>query len=161
MELLRSIEHSQFSEWVLSSGSLLAYPAILFLHTMGMATVVGLNAGMDLRILGVAPEMPVAPMERWFPLMSIGFWVNAVYGTALLLVDASAKLANPVFYIKMLFIALALIDLRLLRKRVFDNSAGGPAPIDGGARFLAASSLLLWMAAITAGRLLAYLGPVK
>src|SRR6185295_15749024 len=94
MDILRTIEQSSFSQWVVGSSSVLAYPSILLLHTIGMGVVVGISAGIDLRILGLAPAMPLAPMERYFPLLWVGFWVNAITGTILLAADATTKFTN-------------------------------------------------------------------
>src|SRR3989442_14965572 len=117
MDFLRLIEQSSFSQWVTGSSSVFAFPSILLLHTIGMGVVVGVNAGLDLRILGLAPALPLAPLEKFFPLLWAGFWVNAITGTILLAADATTKMMNPDFYVKMGFIALALINLSLLRKR--------------------------------------------
>jgi hypothetical protein len=65
-----------------------------------------------------------------------------------------------VFWVKMVFIILALVNLRLLRKRVFDDPDLDMRPLGSQARLLAATSLVLWIGATTAGRLMAYLGPV-
>src|SRR2546423_12650077 len=105
MDFLRTIEQSNFSQWVVGSSSVFAFPSILLLHTIGMGVVVGISAGIDLRILGLAPALPLAPLERFFPLLWVGFWVNAVTGTVLLAADATTKMANPDFYVKMGFIA--------------------------------------------------------
>jgi hypothetical protein len=161
MDFLRWLEQTGFSTWVLSSGSLWAYPTILFLHTIGMATVVGVSAGIDLRILGFAPEVPLAPMTRFFPVMWAGFGINAVSGTALLIADATTKLTNPVFFVKIVFIALALINLRLVRTHVFGDPLIDKSPLAMNAKILAVTSLIFWLGAITAGRLMAYLGPVS
>ena len=161
MDFLVWLEQSGFSTWVRESSSVWAYPTILFLHTIGMATVVGVNAGIDLRILGFAPELPVAPMTRLFPLMWAGFGINAVSGTALLIADATTKLTSPVFYIKMGFIALALIDLRLLKTHVFGDALVDKRPLSAQAKILAVTSLVFWVGVITAGRLMAYIGPVS
>jgi len=74
MDFLSFIEHTSFSQWVVGSSSVLAYPSILLLHTIGMGVVVGISAGIDLRVLGLAPAVPLAPLERFFPLLWIGFW---------------------------------------------------------------------------------------
>src|SRR6476619_298234 len=84
MDLLRYLEQSSFSQWVVGSSSVLAFPSILLLHTIGMGVVVGINAGIDLRILGLAPALPLAPMEKFFPLLWVGFYVNATTGLILL-----------------------------------------------------------------------------
>jgi hypothetical protein len=65
-----------------------------------------------------------------------------------------------VFYVKMVLVALALVNLQLLKKQVFREGADS-APLPPNARMLAVTSLLLWVAATTAGRLMAYLGPVS
>ena len=80
---------------------------------------------------------------------------------ALLIADASTKLASPVFYIKMIFVALALVNLPLLKTRVFGDPQIDERPLPSSARLLAITSLILWIAATTAGRLMAYLGPVS
>jgi hypothetical protein len=159
MDFLLWLEQSGFATWVRESSSLWAYPTVLFLHTIGLATVVGVSAGIDLRILGVAPELPLAPMTRLFPIIWAAFGINAVSGITLLIADATTKLANPVFYIKMIFIALALVNLRLLKTRVFGDPLIDQGPLSVNAKRLAATSLIFWLGATIAGRLMAYIGP--
>jgi hypothetical protein len=60
----------------------------------------------------------------------------------------------------MLFVALALINLQLLKKRVFTDPGMDTNPISTQAQMLAWSSLLFWVAATTTGRLMAYITPV-
>jgi hypothetical protein len=161
MQLLASLENSAFGTWVRESSSLWAYPTILFMHTVGLGFLVGLNVAIDLRILGVARKLPLAPFERFYRVMWLAFWINTLSGTALLVADATTKLTNRVFYIKMGCILFAVISMVLIRRRVFRDEAidrGGLAP---SARALAAMSLVLWAGAITAGRLMAYFGPVS
>ena len=159
MRLLDVIENLGFSVWVRESGSLWSYPTIIFLHSLGLAFVVGLNAAIDLRLLGCAPRLPIAPMKRLFPVIWAGFWVNALSGIALLMADAGTMLVSPIFYTKLALIALAISNMAFIERRVFrdDGPAGDRVP--AGAKVLAAASLVLWMGAITAGRLTAYLGP--
>ncbi len=161
MEFLRFIEHTSFSQWVTGSSSVLAFPTILLLHTIGMGVVVGINAGIDLRILGLAPALPLAPMEKFFPLLWIGFWMNALTGVILLAADATTKMMNPDFYVKMGFIALAIINLRMIRNRVFRDPFIDKKPMTPDAKVLAVTSMIFWLGAITAGRLMAYVGPVS
>jgi hypothetical protein len=161
MDFLRVIEQSSFSQWVVTSSSVLAYPTILLLHTVGMGVVVGISAGIDLRILGLAPALPLAPLEKFFPLLWVGFWVNAVTGLALLAADATTKFSNIDFYVKMVFIAAAVVTLQMIRKRVFRDPLVDKKPFSSDAKILAIISIICWVGAITAGRLLGYLGPVS
>ena len=161
MSFLLSLENSAFGTWVRESSSLWAYPTILFLHTVGLGFLVGLNAAIDLRVLGVARRMPLAPIEAFYKIMWAAFWINALSGTALLVADATTKLMNPVFYIKMIFVALAVINMAALRRRVFRRAATDAAGVAGFARALAVTSLIFWSGAIAAGRLMAYFGPVS
>ena len=158
MTLLTSLEQSAFCAWVRESGSLFAYPGILFLHTLGLAMLVGPNAAIDLRILGVGPELSLSPMKSLLRLMWTGFWINAVTGSILLVSDASTKLANPAFAVKMVLIALAMIDVFLIKRFVFSTAAPEPQRARPLVKVLAIVSLVLWTGAITAGRLMAYFG---
>lgn len=159
MDLLLRLDHSSFSLWVKQSGSLFAFPGILLLHTIGMALVVGIIGGIDLRILGFAAAVPLAPMQRFLPIVWVGLGINAVSGVIMLIADASNKLANPDFWIKMVFIAFAVINLRMIQLRVFGDPHLDQKPLSARAQILAATSLFFWLGAITAGRLLAYVGP--
>ena len=158
MNFLHMIEESGFSTWVRESPSIWAFPVILLIHTLGMGFIVGVSAGIDLRILGMAPALRLAPMEKYLPILWFGFWTNAITGTMLLVADASMKLTNPDFYVKMAFIALSLINLSMIRKHVFRDPQIETGKFSSKARFLAWTSLFCWLVVITSGRLLAYVG---
>ena len=158
MGLLQQIEGSGFSQWVRQSGSLWAFPGILLAHTYGMGVMVGLIAGIDLKILGLMPALPLAPLQKFLPLVWLAFWVNAITGTILLAADATPKLTNPDFGVKMAFIALAVVNQRMIQTRVFGRPGLDERPLPSSAKRLAVISLVCWLGAITAGRLLAYVG---
>jgi hypothetical protein len=162
MHFLSSLEHSAFGTWVREAPTIWAYATILFLHTVGLGFVVGVNVAIDLRILGVARQMPLAPMRRLFPWMWAGFIVNALSGIALLIADATTKLANPVFLVKMAFITLGVVNMAWSKRKLFDDPVALERyPASSHARRVAIVSLILWIGATTAGRLMGYLGPVS
>jgi len=161
IDVLTSLEQWQFSKWLLGSDSLFAYPAFLFMHTVGMATVAGINAAIDLRLLGLAPGVPIKPLERLYPIMWWGFGVNLITGTALVIADASTKLTNWDFYVKMVFVFGGVAVLRVMRNRVFGYPALDKEPLPASAKPLAWISLACWVGAVTSGRLLAYVGPLS
>lgn len=123
MEILAAIHDTAFSTWVRESNSLFAFTGLLFLHAVGLAFAVGVSAVIGLRILGVAPRLPLAPMEKLFPVIWVGFWINALSGVPILMANADQDLINPVFYAKMLFIALAVVSVRQVKSQVFRDAA--------------------------------------
>jgi hypothetical protein len=157
MDFLARVQGSAVSQWIAGSESLLAYPTILTLHTVGMAIVVGTCAVMALRVLGVASEMPLSGFRHASRLVWSGFTVNATTGVGLFAMDAVHKASQPVFFVKLTLIALALVCYAQLRRRVFASPAAGEVRIGTAAKALAFVSLILWTGATVAGRLMAYL----
>ena len=152
--LLVWLESSALSEWVVGSDSILAFPGILALHAIGMAFAAGLAAVLDLRILGVARAVPLTAFRRFLPVLWAGFWLNAASGVLLLVGYPTKALTNPVFYLKLLLIGVAM-TLLVRMVRLIDRGAATP-DLSQQLRRLAIASLVCWSGAITAGRLLAY-----
>ena len=160
-EFFEWLEQTQFSQWVVSSPSIWAYPTILFLHSVGMITVVGVCAAIDIRLLGAAPRIPIRPLERLYPIMWLGFALTALTGLTLTIADATTKLYNPDFWVKMVFVLASVWLLHRIRQSVFKKPGIDQTSVPSSARLLAWASLICWFAAIVTGRLLAYLGPVS
>jgi hypothetical protein len=150
------LESTAFSTWMRESPSVFAFPAILSCHTVGMGLVAGINAVLAFRILGVAPVVPLREMKRFMPVMWFGFWLNAISGVALLIAYPTKALTNPVFYLKLALIALAVWLASLIGRRLFGDSTPSDAAPSIVVKRLAAASIACWAGAITAGRLLAY-----
>ncbi|MEE2635965.1 MAG: hypothetical protein VYE68_01875 [Acidobacteriota bacterium] len=148
------LEATAFSTWMRESTSVFAFPIILALHTIGLAILVGLTAAFDLRLLGVAARIPLGEFRRYIPLMWLGLWVNVVTGLALLAAYPTKALTNPVFYLKLGLVGAALWLLRVLLDGVRDGATVTLPPTRS--KRLAIASLVFWVGAITAGRLLAY-----
>jgi len=154
------VESTALSQWVVGSPSMFAFPGILTLHAIGMGFAVGISAALDLRILGVAPNVPISELRRFLPVLWAGFWLNAVSGVLLLIGYPTKALTNPVFYLKLTLIGVAMVLLVRISRIVFFGRGGALAPpdpsISSRLRNLAIASLVCWTGAITAGRLLAY-----
>jgi hypothetical protein len=149
------VEMSAVSVFIRESASLWVFPFILILHTWGLAFLVGANVAIDVRALGVALAVPFWSLDRYYRVMWVGFWINAVSGVLLLIAYPTKALTNPIFYVKLVMIAVALVLARQIR--VYLRAQLGP---DGTARMVPASlaiaSLACWVIAIFAGRFLAY-----
>jgi hypothetical protein len=157
MAWLQAIENSSWAVWLKASPSFWGYPMLLFLHTLGISFSAGPSVAIDLRILGLARRLPLAPLDAFFKVIWIAFAVNAASGLVLFASDATAKLANPAYLVKMLFVAAAAGVTVAIRKRVF---TGANSPLEdavgGAGRWLAVGSIVCWFGAITAGRFIAY-----
>lgn len=151
------IQSTGMHQWIATSPSWFVYPPILALHSMGMAIIAGGSTVISLRILGAARDLPLAPMERFFPFIWLGFWVNAISGVGLFITDPE-KLVNWDIWIKFAFLALALVTLRMLRAEAFGHSNPAREPLSPRSKVLAGALILFWAGTIWAGRFSAYIG---
>ena len=155
LDFLASLESTEFASWLRESGSIWAYPAVLTLHTLGLGVLVGASTVIDLRLLGAAPQIPIEPLRRLFPIMWAGFWVNAISGVLLFITDATTKGTTTVFMAKLGIIVLAVIVLTTIKRSTFGhNPLSSKTPMS--VKALAVASLMLWLAAIITGRYMAY-----
>ena len=152
MGWLQSLESSSWSIWLKESPSIWGYPTLLFFHTLGIAFSAGPSVAIDLRILGFARRLPLPPLDAFFKVIWIAFAVNAASGAVLFASDATAKLTNPAFIVKMTCVLLAIVITVMIRRRVFGDSQNNA----GTSRYLAVASIICWFGAITAGRFIAY-----
>lgn len=155
--MLEAIENSAFATFVRESPSLFGYTAVLSLHAIGLAILVGVSTVVALRLLGKAREMPLNAVGKLYPLMYTGFWVNALSGLALLSANATNMLTMVMFYLKMAFIVGAVVLLTRIRSTVFSEAALASGVEDESRnRRLAQGLLACWIGAIISGRLTGY-----
>jgi hypothetical protein len=157
MNWIDALENSGFAVWVRESPSIFAFTTVLALHAIGLAIIVGLNVVVALRLLGYVPEIPVAKLKQLYPWMYVGFTINLLSGGSLMIANLRGELENWMFLTKLGLIALAMINMEIMRTRVFED----PAVVTGDAlprtaRLFAISSLVLWSLAMIAGRLTSY-----
>jgi len=147
------IEDTAFSSYLREAPSVFVFPAMLVLHALGMALLVGAHAAIAVRVLGVAPRVPLPEMAKFVTVAWTGLAVNIFSGVLLLIAYPTKALTNPLFYVKMSLILLSLFLFAALSKRIFTAPREG-APLR--ARQLAAALLFTWASTIAAGRFLAY-----
>ena len=156
LSIFKAIEETGLSIWIRESDSVFSFWFILSVHAIGMGLLVGASVLIGLRILGLAPDLPLAPLERFYRFIWVGFWIQVVSGILLLIGYPTKSLTNPLFYVKLTLIGLAMASMQMLRNRVFADSSLSEAAMMAKGRVFAVSSLIFWVGAITAGRLLAY-----
>lgn len=144
------MEGTAIAAWTRESPSLWAYPTILTLHSFGLGIVVGGSLAIDFRLLGWARSIPVAALTPVVRIIWWAFAVNATSGFLLFMADATTKATQPVFLVKLTCILLALLVTVAIARRMRDAPDAPVGP------FLPIASVLLWLGAITAGRLMAY-----
>ncbi len=153
---LARLEDSALSLYVREAPSIaFGFPGILVLHTLGMGFLAGIAIALSLRLLGVARGVNVSLFERFLPLFAVALTVNVVSGVLLLIGYPTKALTNPVFYLKLGFVAVGLLILQFLRREVFGKGLSFE-PFPQRVLILAVASILCWIGAITSGRLLAY-----
>jgi hypothetical protein len=133
------------------------YPAVEILHILGFVVLVGSISALDLRLLGLARAIPIQPMAQFLlPLSRFGFLLAASMGLLLFSADAAHVVRNPAFQTKVLLIAAALVNIVIAHAGPWRRVAHWRAEASAGAKVTALASLLLWLSAICAGRLIAY-----
>ena len=135
-----------------------AMPTVLTLHTTGMAVLVGASWVLDLRLLGINRNVPLSAYRWVFRAVAIGLIVNLITGVLLFMKNATTWGTALPFLAKMAFVVASAATILPIRTYVL-NSGAGPSEISDRARMLAIASIVAWTAAVTAGRLLAYLVP--
>jgi len=160
MAFLEWLEQLSYSTWVRESPSLLAFPALLFIHTLGMSLVAGGSGVIAMGVLGLWPKTALKPLEKLYPVIWFGFWINLFTGVSIFLKDASIYGRNPDYWLKMAFVAAGVWLISVTRKQIFGDPGLDSHPVSGKAKQLAWASIICWFLAIVSGRLIAYVGPV-
>lgn len=152
--IFNTIEQTALSRWIRYSPSIFGFYFILLCHTIGLSLLVGANAVVDLRILGVASGLPLKPMKQLFGFMWAGLAINVTTGLLLLTGYPTKALTDLDFYVKISFITLAVLTMRKIYVRVFSDPSLSEVDMISKGKTMATLSLVLWIGAISAGRML-------
>jgi hypothetical protein len=175
--LLEAIQNTRLADWVRVSEW--GYPIILTLHSVGLAMVVGTLFVIDLRLLGVAKSLPMRALKPLMLLVWLGFTLNLLTGLALFTADADKFYHSPAFRLKICSVIVGVALAVYLNAKAIGAIDGAPTTIAAGtagvpgaagrawmavndgavpraAKLLACASILVWLAAISLGRYVAY-----
>ena len=136
------------------------YGIVNLIHILGVASLFGAVLVLDLRLLGAWRSISLAAITTpTVPMATIGFGVAATSGLGLLATKATEYVGNPFIYIKFSAIALGLLNVIILnflsawkthKMRALSTHEQSQLATAGGI------SLLCWLTAITAGRMIGY-----
>ena len=137
------------SEWIVSHP--LAYPSLEVVHIVGIALLLGNLVLLELRVWGFGSELPLLPLARLALRLSLaGFALIVVSGVLMLAGQWSELLANRVFVLKMMLVALGGLNA------LWFHARDSLQRLDGTARLQTVVSMGLWLAVIICGRWIAY-----
>ncbi len=141
--------------------STLTYPLVNAAHIIGLALLFGSIFGLDLRLLGFWPSIPIEPLSRILLPVAIGGLVTALLTGGLLFSVHAVKYAGMgVFQIKLLLLLTAIANALLLHRTLAWRSATAAqaAARDPALRVKigALFSMILWVSVIICGRMIAY-----
>lgn len=145
---------------VMRESGVWTYGLVNLIHILGIASLFGAVLVLDLRLLGVWRKVALPAITRpTVPVAATGFAIAASSGLCLLATKATEYVGNPFLYIKFPAIALALVNIGVLRcvpawKQ--HNSRDLSPREQKTLAFFGGISLACWVTAITAGRMIGY-----
>lgn len=147
---LQLLEHTSWAEAIRQS--IWLYPCLEIVHIVGIVLLVGPAFIFDLRLLGFSKHLPVDGLGHLLLSWSVrGLLLVIPSGILLFITNASTLGYDPVFWTKMILLILAACNVL-----VFRSLRNGGAASLAAVKVIAMLSLLLWIAIIACGRLLAY-----
>jgi len=154
-KIVRQFEPSpgKFAELMTASKWWWAF--MMDLHFVGLVLLIGTVGILNLRMLGFAKQIPIAPLHRLVPWAMVGFGLNLVTGVLAFTGMDQYYTYNWAFWIKMLAIMLLGLNVAAFYLTGAFQSVEGLGPGDDApplAKFIAGTSLFLWFAVITLGR---------
>jgi hypothetical protein len=155
MSFLEWLETTSVAEWGMAS--LIGYPLIITMHSIGLALMVGPVILLDLRFLGYFKRISFEYFGRILILSWIGFAFSFVSGIILFTMYATEYASHVWFLTKITLVVLGAVatayqhSMILKQAHVWEESS---APILMAR--IAQASIVFWAGVIVAGRLIAY-----
>ncbi|WOD11458.1 DUF2214 domain-containing protein [Pseudomonas sp. NyZ704] len=144
------------AEWLRRSN--LAYLLVNAAHIAGLGMLLGSIITLDMRLLGLFRQAPLQPLAQVLSRTAAGGLVFAIItGTWLFLVNAPEYVGNNAFLSKLLLVSLAVANATFLHSRRHWALALQEGEPNLPVRIHALLSLLLWPAALVAGRWIGFL----
>jgi hypothetical protein len=156
MEFLAMAAETPLARALITSSTL--YLLVNAAHILGIGMLFGGILALDLRLLGLAPVVPLAVVAPYLSrLAGAGVLIAIVTGLCLFSVRPLEYARNPAFLAK-----LGLLALGLLNVAVVHFNSGWRTVLSGAAptaalRISAVFSIVIWIGAVIAGRWIGFL----
>ena len=129
------------------------------LHFIGLVLLVGTIGLFNLRVLGFAKQVPIAPLNKLVPWGIAGFGINLLTGLLAFIGMPTFYTHDIAFVVKIVAVLLAVTTLFYQMSTFRDCEAVGPGQdAPPRAKSIAGISLVLWFAVIVLGR---YIQPLQ
>jgi len=156
MGFLETLEATAFAKWVLIS--MLGFPTLIALHSIGMGVAVGLSLIVTMRLNRVITGIDARLLPRLLTLAVSGFVLNLVTGLALFVSRGTEYIASGIFLLKMLFVIVSAAILFWLRRQlIVAAQMTDVRTADHRAKQMSVVFTVTWFCAVITGRLIAYL----
>jgi hypothetical protein len=140
-------------------GSIWLYPIVEIFHIFGFVILVGAAVMFDLRVLGLSRNISVQALGRHLLRWSVsGLLLVVPAGLMMFSAHPHDFASNGVFLLKLGLIGTAGLNAALFHVGVYRSVTrwDKEIPAPGVAKMQAMLSIVLWIAVISCGRLLAY-----
>jgi len=156
MEFLAPLAETPLARALIASPTL--YLLVNAAHILGIAILFGAILALDLCLLGLTPSVPLSAVAPYLSRLSgVGVLIAILTGLCLFSVRPMEYAQNPAFLAKLGLVGLALTNVVFVHmgrswQAVLRGS--GPSP---GLQFSAVCSMVIWIAAVVAGRWIGFL----
>lgn len=135
-------------------------PIVQTIHILSLAALFGSSIMMNLRVLGLTggERTIVQTGQRYLPWVWGGLLTLLISGSILILGEPIRELINPVFWIKMALVLLAVFATLRFQASVRRNAATWDSG-QGASRAIRAGAIgmiIFWCVIVVAGRWIAY-----
>jgi hypothetical protein len=139
--------------------SLWLYPIVEIVHIAGFAVLVGAALLFDVRLLGFSKKIPVKECVGYFIFWArLSLFAVIPSGFILFMVDATTLVLNPVFLLKLVLIGVAFVNALIFHQFTLKSVSQWNVNLQTpkAAKMSGLISIILWLAVISCGRLIAY-----
>jgi hypothetical protein len=135
------------------------YPIVEIVHIVAFVILVGAVVMFDLRVLGLGRGLPVTALARHLLCWSwAGLALVVPAGLMMFTAHATEFATNPAFLLKLALLATAAVNVAFFHLVPYRSVGAWDVAVEapGAARVAAVLSIVIWIAVITCGRLIAY-----